>query len=66
MVRTRDTLGLDHVPAGLSGLNADNIIYDLTDDKSASGFGHPECFSEKAINMDIITAYPISTNQPLI
>ncbi len=51
--RTRHTLGLDHVPAGVSGdaTRADNIVYDITPQSgqmsglSASGWGHPTCSS---------------------
>ena len=67
--RTRDALGLDHVPAGLSGPNADNIIYDLDtiddpatpDVEAPSGFGHPTCFDEKAVNMQIMIDHPIGS-----
>src|SRR5213082_3171069 len=49
--RTRNDLGLDHVPAGVSGHRArpDNIVYDITpqagqqEGVSASGWGHPKC-----------------------
>ncbi len=49
--RTRNTLGLDHVPAGVSGdaSRPDNIIYDITpqagqqEGVSMGGFGHPVC-----------------------
>lgn len=49
--RTRNNLGLDHVPAGVSGDNTrpDNIVYDITPQPgqmpgvSASGWGHPAC-----------------------
>jgi uncharacterized protein GlcG (DUF336 family) len=49
--RTRNTLGLDHVPAGVSGdaSRPDNIVYDLTPQSgqqsgvSPSGWGHPTC-----------------------
>jgi len=49
--RTRHALGLDHVPAGVSGDSArpDNIVYDITpqpgqqEGVSASGWGHPAC-----------------------
>jgi uncharacterized protein GlcG (DUF336 family) len=49
--RTRNTLRLDYVPAGVSGDPArpDNIVYDITSQAgqqegvSASGWGHPEC-----------------------
>jgi len=49
--RTRNTLGLDHVPGGVSpdASRRDNIIYDITpqagqqEGVSAGGFGHPTC-----------------------
>ena len=49
--RTRNTLNLDYVPAGVSGdpSRPDNIVYDITPQPgqmpgtSASGWGHPEC-----------------------
>src|SRR5687768_4529221 len=49
--RTRNTLSLDNVPAGVSGdaLRPDNIVYDITPQPgqmpgtSASGWGHPVC-----------------------
>ena len=49
--RTRNTLNLDYVPAGVSGDAArkDNIVYDITPQAgqmpgvSASGWGHPTC-----------------------
>ncbi len=49
--RTRHGLGLDHVPAGVSGdaKRPDNIVYDITSQPgqqlgvSLSGWGHPEC-----------------------
>jgi hypothetical protein len=51
--RTRHTLGLDHVPAGVSGdaTRPDNIVYDITPQAgqmsgvSAGGWGHPACSS---------------------
>jgi len=64
--RTRDGLGLDFVPSGLSAPGADdNIIYDTTVDAttghaaSADGFGHPACgFGEVAANTTIVAACP--------
>jgi hypothetical protein len=41
--RTRNTLKLDYVPAGVSPVKNDQIIYDRTEGKSAGGFGHPTC-----------------------
>ncbi len=50
--RTRNMLGLDYVPAGVSSdaSRPDNIIFDMTDDaggnpESAGGFGHPHCIN---------------------
>jgi hypothetical protein len=52
--RTRSTLGLDHVPGGVSPdvKRPDNIVYDITPQPgqmsgiSVSGWGHPQCSSE--------------------
>lgn len=52
--RTRNSLRLDHVPAGVSGdaLRPDNIVYDITaasgeqEGVSTSGWGHPACSAE--------------------
>jgi hypothetical protein len=49
--RVRNSLGLDHVPAGVSpdGTRKDNIVYDITAQAGqmpgvgASGWGHPVC-----------------------
>jgi uncharacterized protein GlcG (DUF336 family) len=49
--RTRSSLGLDHVPSGVSGdtRRPDNIVYDITPAPdlqlgiSAGGWGHPKC-----------------------
>ena len=42
--RVRQALGLDKVPAGVGPDHDDEIIYDLTPDKSsASGYGHALC-----------------------
>lgn len=63
--RVRDTLKLDNVPSGLSGVAGDNIIYDLdpVTGKSASGFGHPECGAGVAAgNAAIVAATPIGPN----
>lgn len=68
--RTRDALGLDHVPAGVSPTGDDNIIFDVTPSNpgksgfghlaSASGFGHPECgFGERPIAEALPDTHPI-------
>ncbi len=46
--KLRHELNLDNVPGGVSATGDDNIIYDITDDKSAGGFGHPSCSDEAA------------------
>ena len=53
--RVRHSLGLDHVPAGVSPNMKDAIIYDIgPDGKSASGFGHPKCVGrEPQIAVDL-------------
>ena len=56
--RTRHTLKLDYVPAGVSGdpTRPDNIVYDITNASglgigvSAGGWGHPAC-SADAVNI---------------
>jgi uncharacterized protein GlcG (DUF336 family) len=59
--KTRDRLGLDFVPAGVSPTHDDNIIYDLdAEGHSASGFGHPECFAAStAISNALPQDFPI-------
>ncbi len=48
--RTRQALGFDHVPAGVSANGDDNIVYDIANGASVSGWGHPTCSKEaKAI-----------------
>ncbi len=41
--KLRHALKLDYVPAGVSADKNDNIINDITDAVSASGWGHPSC-----------------------
>jgi len=53
--RTRNTLALDYVPAGVSADKNDNIIFDITNGKSAGGFGHASCGAGVA---DIAKALP--------
>lgn len=44
----RKSLKLDFVPGGVSPDKNDNILYDISSGKSASGFGHPECVGTEA------------------
>ncbi|WP_255949999.1 GlcG/HbpS family heme-binding protein [Streptomyces odontomachi] len=42
--KMRDALGLDNVPTGVRPRpDGDNIIFDIHNGVSASGYGHPEC-----------------------
>ncbi len=62
--RTRNNLGLDHVPGGVSGDAArkDNIVFDITPQPgqmpgvSASGWGHPHCGPGAPANESAIAA----------
>jgi uncharacterized protein GlcG (DUF336 family) len=55
--KTRDELGLDFVPAGVSPTSDDNIIYDMT-----NTFGHVECSPEATtIAEDLPTSHPIGS-----
>ncbi len=41
--KTRHSLGLDTVPMGVAPGPSDNLIFDIQNGVSASGFGHPTC-----------------------
>jgi uncharacterized protein GlcG (DUF336 family) len=41
--KMRHDLGLDHVPYGVAPNQNDNMILDIQNGASASGFGHPTC-----------------------
>lgn len=41
--KVRHQLNLDNVPGGVSQAGNDNIIYDIRNDVSTSGWGHPAC-----------------------
>ena len=63
--RTRNNLGRDYVPAGVSGDPArpDNIVFDIADDagknpESANGWGHPNCGGNAANEAAIASALP--------
>jgi len=52
--RVRNYLGLDHLK-GVGGVSGDadrpdNIIFDITGGVSTSGFGHPHCLFDVAVN----------------
>jgi uncharacterized protein GlcG (DUF336 family) len=48
--RTRNLLHLDYLPGGVSGDNErpDNIMFDITNNASAGGWGHPRCSAAAA------------------
>ena len=41
--KTRHALGLDAVPMGVAPGPSDNLIFDIQNGVSSSGFGHPAC-----------------------
>lgn len=52
--RARNNLKLDFVPAGVAKDKTDQIIYDISANKSAGGFGHPTCGgTENALVKDL-------------
>lgn len=53
--KARNTLKLDFVPAGVAPTKNDNIIFDITNGKSAGGFGHASCGAK---DKDFSTALP--------
>ncbi len=46
--KVRNALELDYLPGGVSPTKDDNIVYDITDGKSAGGWGHPQCSPDAA------------------
>jgi len=58
--RTRSALGLDYVPAGVSGQigRPDNIVYDIdpSTSQSTNGWGHPLCNQDVATKADALPA----------
>ncbi|MBI5960583.1 MAG: heme-binding protein [Chloroflexi bacterium] len=60
--KTRDALGLDLVPAGVSATGDDNIIFDIASGVSAGGFGHPVCSADaQSIGEALPTSHPIGS-----
>lgn len=58
--KVRNRLKLDYVPAGVSPLNDDNIVYDITNGVSVSGWGHPQCSTEAAkVAQEFPKTYPV-------
>ena len=60
--KTRDALGLDNIPGGVSPTGDDNIVYDIVEE-SRSGWGHPGCTVEAiAIGEPLPDTHPIGPN----
>jgi uncharacterized protein GlcG (DUF336 family) len=59
--KVRHLLALDFVPAGVSPTKDDNIVYDLTNGVSASGWGHPSVSpAATTIAQQLPTTNPLS------
>lgn len=58
--KVRHKLNLDNLPSGVSPTKDDNVIYDISDDRSDSGWGHPHC-SDAATNIaaKLPTSHPV-------
>ena len=62
--KVRHKLNLDYVPGGVSPNNDDNIVYDITDGNSSSGWGHPICAPEAAeIAKEFPKTHPIKSKK---
>ena len=62
--RTRNNLGLDFVPGGVSGDadRPDNIVFDIKRGDSSGGFGHAHCIVGNDKNeSDIAAALPATS-----
>jgi uncharacterized protein GlcG (DUF336 family) len=58
--KLRHALDLDHIPGGVSPAGDDNMVIDITDGKSASGWGHPATTPEATeIVKNLPTTHPI-------
>jgi uncharacterized protein GlcG (DUF336 family) len=59
--KVRHALRLDYIPTGESPTKDDNIVYDIANGVSASGWGHSVCSAEATqIGEDLPTTHPIS------
>lgn len=62
--KVRDALGLDNVPGGVSATGDDNIVFDIEDGASASGWGQPTCgLGEVEIAADLPVSFPVGVNE---
>lgn len=53
--KIRHILGLDYIPGGVSPDMTDNIVYDINNDISQGGWGHPACSPEA---VEIAESFP--------
>jgi hypothetical protein len=65
----RDRLVLDYVPQGVDPVEGhDNIVYDIDNGASPSGWGHPTCPPDSAQVVaeaaQLPVTYPVSTLTP--
>jgi uncharacterized protein GlcG (DUF336 family) len=59
--KLRKALGLDYVPGGVSPTGDDNMVIDITDGRSSSGWGHPETTPEATkLVTELATTHPPS------
>jgi len=62
--KLRHKLNLDYVPKGVSPTQDDNIVYDITDGVSASGWGHSECSPDAAeIARELPKTHPVRSRE---
>ena len=62
--KLRHKLNLDYVPKGVSPTNDDNIVYDITNGASASGWGHSECSPDAAkIAGELPKTHPVRSKE---
>ncbi len=62
--KVRHNLKMDYVPAGVSPNKDDNIVNDISDGISASGWGHPVCAPEAAdIARNFIKTHPVRSKK---
>lgn len=62
--KLRHLLALDYIVKGVSATNDDNIVYDITDNISKSGWGHPGCSVDaKKIGEALPQTHPIPTKK---
>jgi len=60
---TRALLKLDNVRAGVNN-GTDNIVYDITNGASPSGWGHPQCSTASTIAASFLTkVWPTGAHQ---